>query len=108
MYPHCLNQLMTFSFSTTKLASLAVFFALVIGVAASWAQIMQQDEKPEPPPKNVALEYPIGELEAMSLDQLNAELEQLLPDFRKSLKACLLYTSPSPRDRTRSRMPSSA
>ena len=87
MYPHCLNQLMTFSFSTTKLASLAVFFALVIGVAASWAQIMQQDEKPEPPPKNVALEYPIGELEAMSLDQLNAELEQLLPDFRKSLKA---------------------
>ena len=24
------------------------------------------------------------------------------------LKSCLLYTSPSPRDRTRSRMPSSA
>ena len=36
-------------------------------------------------------------------------------DYRKALsinsantKACLLYTSPSPRDRTRSRMPSSA
>ena len=28
--------------------------------------------------------------------------------FEKSLKICLLYTSPSPRDRTRSRMPSSA
>ena len=26
----------------------------------------------------------------------------------KKLAACLLYTSPSPRDRTRSRMPSSA
>ena len=26
----------------------------------------------------------------------------------KHLKGCLLYTSPSPRDRTRSRMPSSA
>ena len=26
----------------------------------------------------------------------------------KSFKICLLYTSPSPRDRTRSRMPSSA
>ena len=26
----------------------------------------------------------------------------------KELKGCLLYTSPSPRDRTRSRMPSSA
>ena len=28
--------------------------------------------------------------------------------FSASHKACLLYTSPSPRDRTRSRMPSSA
>ena len=29
--------------------------------------------------------------------------------YKKELdKACLLYTSPSPRDRTRSRMPSSA
>ena len=27
---------------------------------------------------------------------------------KKALNACLLYTSPSPRDRTRSRMPSSA
>ena len=27
---------------------------------------------------------------------------------RDELEACLLYTSPSPRDRTRSRMPSSA
>ena len=27
---------------------------------------------------------------------------------RKTYTACLLYTSPSPRDRTRSRMPSSA
>ena len=29
-------------------------------------------------------------------------------DTTDSLKTCLLYTSPSPRDRTRSRMPSSA
>ena len=28
--------------------------------------------------------------------------------IEKLLKSCLLYTSPSPRDRTRSRMPSSA
>ena len=78
---------MTFSFSTIKLASLAVCFAFVIGVSTSWAQIMQQDEKPDPPPKNVALEYPIGELEAMSLERLNAELDQLLPEFRQSLKS---------------------
>ena len=31
------------------------------------------------------------------------------PDWvAKSIKACLLYTSPSPRDRQKSRMPSSA
>ena len=28
--------------------------------------------------------------------------------FKDGVQACLLYTSPSPRDRTRSRMPSSA
>ena len=33
--------------------------------------------------------------------------EKLVVDFCKSIN-CLLYTSPSPRDRTRSRMPSSA
>ena len=32
----------------------------------------------------------------------------LLRDSLRLLEACLLYTSPSPRDRTRSRMPSSA
>ena len=36
-------------------------------------------------------------------------LEEKLPvELAVSLHACLLYTSPSPRDRTRSRMPSSA
>ena len=43
---------------------------------------------------------------------LNAALDdavgRLLPDPKSGLKVCLLYTSPSPRDRTRSRMPSSA
>ena len=34
------------------------------------------------------------------------ESQSLIPKWIKSI--CLLYTSPSPRDRTRSRMPSSA
>ena len=36
--------------------------------------------------------------------------ETILPELTKTCyrKLCLLYTSPSPRDRTRSRMPSSA
>ena len=32
----------------------------------------------------------------------------LTVDYQEKTYACLLYTSPSPRDRTRSRMPSSA
>ena len=39
------------------------------------------------------------------LKQIELELSKEDPDLAKT---CLLYTSPSPRDRTRSRMPSSA
>ena len=35
-------------------------------------------------------------------------LDRTTPNVFEQFKACLLYTSPSPRDRTRSRMPSSA
>ena len=35
-------------------------------------------------------------------------LEKIYKKARKEAIDCLLYTSPSPRDRTRSRMPSSA
>ena len=45
------------------------------------------------------------------LARLRAELddaEATKDNQNELLKACLLYTSPSPRDRTRSRMPSSA
>ena len=38
---------------------------------------------------------------------LEGEIDALKSELTASL-ACLLYTSPSPRDRTRSRMPSSA
>ena len=37
---------------------------------------------------------------------LGGQIEMVHPEYR--LGDCLLYTSPSPRDRTRSRMPSSA
>ena len=48
-----------------------------------------------------------------ALDQRFASTEsiEVLPTDRKTLEfsyACLLYTSPSPRDRQKSRMPSSA
>ena len=40
-------------------------------------------------------------------EELAAELDESVAK-RPGPKSCLLYTSPSPRDRTRSRMPSSA
>ena len=36
------------------------------------------------------------------------KMRQQLEDIQVEVTGCLLYTSPSPRDRTRSRMPSSA
>ena len=45
-------------------------------------------------------------------DVLDPNTDTVADDFRQDLEIkvtnCLLYTSPSPRDRTRSRMPSSA
>ena len=35
-------------------------------------------------------------------------VEKAIDAIRRAAQTCLLYTSPSPRDRTRSRMPSSA
>ena len=56
------------------------------------------------------LENRISDLESTNkakLQQLNRDLlDQIKKEFKA--KSCLLYTSPSPRDRTRSRMPSSA
>ena len=36
------------------------------------------------------------------------EAKELIECFFEQIKACLLYTSPSPRDKRQSRMPSSA
>ena len=45
----------------------------------------------------------------LGLDSLTmASIYEKQGHFRKAIDICLLYTSPSPRDRTRSRMPSSA
>ena len=47
---------------------------------------------------------------ALTNPEVKAEYEQLESEFKliDQLITCLLYTSPSPRDRQKSRMPSSA
>jgi len=63
---------------------------------------------PVPKPKIAPVEVRQQELE----QKKNTELENLAKDFKNTevpmTKACLLYTSPSPRDVEESRMPSSA
>ena len=67
-----------------------------------------QDSKKLSPKKRLELSRQIlnsawvgyGEVDAQTIDQINIH--------QASLLACLLYTSPSPRDRQKSRMPSSA
>ena len=41
-------------------------------------------------------------------EKLDADARALLLEHAKQIKDCLLYTSPSPRDKRQSRMPSSA
>ena len=55
-------------------------------------------------------EYSIGlnyEAPSKGIQYQNLILDDLSSQF-DGVQTCLLYTSPSPRDRTRSRMPSSA
>ena len=51
-------------------------------------------------------------IELASFKKSTHSIQYVDPNIDKAneefIKACLLYTSPSPRDRTRSRMPSSA
>ena len=61
-----------------------------------------------------ALDVPMEELGKMSYQETAYEvMKRFLTDFTEEelkhcINSCLLYTSPSPRDRQKSRMPSSA
>ena len=70
-------------------------------------------------PTNVAVATSANQIVASSISGTLGHWRQGLVDFKMggvlligaffgSILGCLLYTSPSPRDRTRSRMPSSA
>ena len=50
-----------------------------------------------------------GWLKPDQVGELTAAIAEMFNDRNSNIdRSCLLYTSPSPRDRTRSRMPSSA
>ena len=86
---------------------------------AELLNLLTDDADPHPELFDVAIQtinkIDSGETKTNSLDEtiLDFELMALsclghLPLLTQCVGCCLLYTSPSPRDRTRSRMPSSA
>ena len=60
----------------------------------------------QPAPDNPVVELALKDLQSRR-DELSTEIT-LLTNRKQQLEACLLYTSPSPRDGLLSRMPSSA
>ena len=58
-----------------------------------------------------SLMVPINLYDSIEIKETNADVDEIQFDkegISEENTICLLYTSPSPRDRTRSRMPSSA
>ena len=88
-----------------------------VPVAAPLGHLVRRDEESREPAGHLekrlhvgirAFEKPVvGRSGPEAAALVERPLEVLGPAFGLS-KACLLYTSPIPRDRTRSRMPSSA
>ena len=72
-------------------------------IRQQWARIHDERGQPTPP-------WPALPTASLGDDDWERRLQRGEQEFRdvNFVNACLLYTSPSPRDRTRSRMPSSA
>ena len=70
-----------------------------------WAPVLNHDALPE-----IEDTYKKGVVAQLLENQEKAQIEEgnILTETLQTVGTCLLYTSPSPRDRTRSRMPSSA
>ena len=60
--------------------------------------------------KQMKRKKPIGNTYLLDIEPITDNQKKLFDSYAdgKHLVACLLYTSPSPRDRQKSRMPSSA
>ena len=88
-----INEDTTLQLSIKTLAGIAVLIFTLVGMWFTLqADITEAKELPLPPdPEITRMEYDMK-------DQL----------IRQTIMTCLLYTSPSPRDKRQSRMPSSA
>ena len=101
------TELVAFDRRKLKMAVAALVVSVVVLSGASVFSIMRINEL------NDSLEY---EIESLNRDIFGLETDLLSLDYEiektndalERVCDCLLYTSPSPRDRQKSRMPSSA
>ena len=79
----------------------------MLGAIAPLAKILFNTIEKSVPDKDLQAKLK-ADLQTQLLQSNTQELQAAAKIIEAEAKACLLYTSPSPRDRTRSRMPSSA
>ena len=84
-----------------KFSSVATWFAAGLLMSAQQASAVHKDE-------NGVNVYTEQDMNAMLSPAEREKLIETMARARNVVRACLLYTSPSPRDATLSRMPSSA
>ena len=83
-------------------------------ISASWTTMMvtasttNNDHYRDTNGSNSGSERPPEKRQRYMTESMGLDLRVQGKDPMVELESCLLYTSPSPRDRTRSRMPSSA
>ena len=76
------------------------------GMLADGYSLKQNYPNPFNPSTKIEFSIPASELVNLTVYDLEGKIVKTIVD--RNLRACLLYTSPSPRDATLSRMPSSA
>ena len=90
------------------------FYNLVVGIHSKMdiheiSSLLKQIEDQNGRDRNAPRFGPRSlDIDILTVDDIAGELGGISLPRDEVLKNCLLYTSPSPRDRTRSRMPSSA
>ena len=89
------------SFEINKIVAAVLMVALIVIGIGKLSDVIFHVEKPETPGYSVEVEA------ATTVSTTSSSTTSDKIDI-SALMACLLYTSPSPRDRQKSRMPSSA
>ena len=97
--------------SMVKIWCILLAIVIAAGCVAQKTENIQTTEqvpKQQEPLDKSAVASGARQISAVSVELQDQTIAVIIQGNQKLVYTCLLYTSPSPRDRTRSRMPSSA